>query len=461
MTRPFVLASNRGPISFERVDGDLVPTRGAGGLVSGLGPLVREHDSIWFAAALTDADREAASTGIVETEGFRVRSVHIDPPDLELAYNTIANETLWYVHHGLYDLARAPTIDTDWYEAWAAYRRYNRAFADALVADAPDGAAVLLQDHHLALVAPMVRDERPDVAVVHFTHTPFATPHMLRTLPELARTELLLGYLGARAAGFHTGRWSDDFVASCRDELGLRPNAFVSPLGPDLDDVRTAAGSVATEAELIGLDDLVGDRIVIARTDRIDLSKNLIRGFWAFDELLAMRPDLIGDVVFVAAVSPSRESVADYRRYRTEMEAAIDEINSRWSQPGWTPIHYVPEDNHPFAMAVLRRYDVLLVNPIRDGMNLVAKEGPLVNERNGVVLLSREAGAWDELAGLAVEVHPYDITQTAQAMASAIDMPADQRNQMAEECRDVVASRSPADWLSDQLDAAEPEGLTG
>lgn len=457
MSRPVVIASNRGPVSFELRDGELVSSRGAGGLVSGLGPLVRNTDTQWFAAALTDGDRKAGASGTIEAAGFHVRIVDIDADVLDKAYNLIANETLWYLYHGLFDRTRAPVIDTEWYDAWSAFRAYNQAFADALIEEAPENAVVLLQDHHLALVGPKLRDGRPDVSTVHFSHTPFATPDALRILPELARTELLLGYLGADALGFHSSRWSDDFIACCRETLGVRPTkTFVSPLGLDPDELSGFARSPACEVELASLNDEVGDRIVIGRAERLELSKNLLRGFWAFDEFLAMRPDLHGEVVFVANFSPTRTMVGDYIAYRAELEAALEEINARWGSDDWTPIIYRAESNYARAVAILRRYDVLLVNPIRDGLNLVVKEGAIVNERNGVVLLSREAGSFDELAGLVSEVHPYDITQTAQTISDALDTPEDLRSDLNTDIRDIAISRTPQLWLEEQL-AAVPD----
>ena len=454
MSRPVVIVSNRGPVSFEVSDGALVSTRGAGGLVSGLGPLVRDTDTQWFAAALTDGDRKAGASGTITAAGFQVRIVEIDSDVLDKAYNLIANETLWYLHHGLYDRSRSPVIDTEWYDAWSAYRSYNQAFADALIEEAPTDAVVLLQDHHLALVGPKLRDGRPDVSTVHFSHTPFATPDALRILPELARTELLLGYLGADALGFHSSRWSENFVACCRETLGVRPTkTFVSPLGTDVDELTGFAQSPACEAELASLADEVGDRIVIARAERLELSKNLLRGFWAYDAFLAMRPDLHDNVVFVANLSPSRTQVGDYIAYRAELEAAVDEINARWGNDDWQPILYRAESNYARAVAILRRYDVLLVNPLRDGLNLVVKEGPIVNERDGVVLLSREAGAFDDLAGLVTEVHPYDISQTAQAISDALDMPDDVRADLNTDLRDIATSRTPQLWLEEQLSA--------
>lgn len=409
-----------------------------------------------MAAGLSEGDRRAASTGTIEAEGFRVRTLDIDPTDLDLAYNTIANETLWYIYHDLYNRSREPVIDSEWYEAWSAFRRFNRVFAETIVDEAEEDSIVLLQDYHLALTAPHIRDERPDISIVHFSHTPFPTPGALRILPELARTELLLGYLAAGSLGFHSSRWSDAFIDSARENLGVRPTkTFVSPLGSDADQLRGMAKSAECEFEFAELSAAVGDAFVIGRAERLELSKNILRGFWAFDELLAMRQDLHGQVIFAASFSPTRTAVPDYSRYQAEVEAAIAEINARWQTPDWTPIHYSIENNYPRAIAVLRRYDALLVNPIRDGLNLVASEGPLVNERNGLVMLSREAGIFDEMSGIATEVHAYDITQTAQAMSDLIDMEDQQRQDTAADLLDISLSRNPRMWLDEQLAAAE------
>lgn len=457
MSRPVLIASNRGPVSFTLVDGELIAARGAGGLVSGIGPIVQGTEVTWMAAGLTEGDRQAANEGVIEAEGFKVRTLDIDPDDLHLAYNTIANETLWYTYHDLYNRSREPVIDAEWYEAWTAFRRFNRAFADAIIDEAEENSIVLLQDYHLCLVAPRLRDERPDVDVVHFSHTPFPTPGALRILPELARTELLLGYMAAGALGFHSSRWSDAFIDGCRENLGVRPsNTFVSPLGSDPEQLHAITTAPECDAELAALNEVVGDRFVIGRAERLELSKNIARGFWAFDELLAMRPDLHGQVVFAASFSPTRTDVADYSRYRAEVENAIDEINARWRTPDWTPIHYSVENNYPRAIAILRRYDALLVNPIRDGLNLVASEGPLVNERDGLVMLSREAGIFDEMSGIAIEVHAYDIMQTAQAMSDLIDMDSERRVDTAADLRDIAQSRTPQMWFDEQL-AAAPE----
>ena len=173
----------------------------------------------------------------------------------------------------------------------------------------------------------------------------------------------------------------------------------------------------------------------------------MLRGFWAYDELLETRPEWRGQVVFGAMVYPSRLGLAEYQAYGQEVQALADLINSKWATTDWTPVLLDPEDNYPRSVAALRRYDVLLVNPVRDGLNLVAKEGPLVNERDGVVVLSDRAGAWDELGAHTVGVNPFDITGMAAALGRALDMPADERADRAAGLRAGASSTTPLEWF--------------
>ena len=452
MDRPVVVVSNRGPLSFRLDDaGEVVATRGAGGLVSGLGPLVAGTDALWVAAAMGEGDRAAAAAGVVDALDFRVRLVEVDPHLYGLAYDVISNQVLWFVHHGLYDLPRDPAFGSDLREAWQAYRRVNRAFADAVADVAPQDAVVLVQDYHLGLMGLPLAEQRPDLDAVHFSHTPFATPTWLRVLPDHIAAELLSGLAAHRACGFHSQRWADDFAACCREMLALAPRTFVSPLAADADDVRGAAASAECDAALAEIEAEVGDRLVVARVDRIELSKNLLRGFQAFDDLLERRPEWRGRVVFLASVYPSRTGVPAYIEYQQDVEALVERINERWAGPDWTPIVYDTRDDYPRSVAVLRRADVVLVNAIRDGLNLVAKEAAIVNERDAVLCLSPEAGVWDEVGAAAVAVHPYDVAGTADALDHALRMPPAERAERAASLRELSLARRPADWLADQV----------
>ena len=450
-----VIVSNRGPLAFTTgADGEPVPRRGAGGLVSSLGPAVASTGATWVAAALSDADRRAAATGMVEAEGFRLRSLVIEPTAYRQYYDTVANATLWFLNHSLFDLPRRPRIDRRWHEAWSTFRDVNTAFAEAVAAVAPGNGTVLVHDYHLPLVPPALAALRPDVRTVYFHHTPFADPASLRVLPDRVAAELLGGMAASTACGFHSARWARAFEACAREVLGAAPPTFVSPAAVDTADLAATSASEECTAELASLDERVGDRRLIVRVDRIELSKNLLRGFLAFEALLEAEPAWRERVVFAAYVYPSRDSLPEYLAYRNEVEALVERINNTWATPSWTPVELDPADSFPRSVAALRRYDVLLVNPVRDGLNLVALEGPCLNERDGVVALSREAGAWDVLGDAALGVNPFDVAGTAEVLGRALAMGPEERSTRSAALREAGSRRSPLDWLAAQLAAA-------
>ena len=363
----------------------------------------------------------------VTTDGVGAYLVAIDPDDLDLAYETVCNRTLWYVHHHLFDLARSPTFDDRWRTAWAAYRRVNHAFADLAAELAPPDAAVLVQDYHLCLVGARLAERRPDLRVVHFSHTPFATPDFFAVLPDEARLELLEGLAAHAACGFHSARWQRSFLDCCTRDGVSPPQTFVAPLGPDRDDLATTAASPACRSATETLERTLAGRRCIVRVDRIELSKNILRGFAAFDVLLERHPEWRGKVCFAGHVYPSREGNPDYVAYREEVDALVAQVNDRWATPGWTPILLDTSDDFPASVAALTRADIVLVNPVRDGLNLVAKESMLVNERDGLLALSPEAGVWDELGPVASAVHPFDVVQTADVLHELLSLDADDR----------------------------------
>ena len=476
-----VLVSNRGPLAFHLEDGRPVAGKAAGGLAGTLAPMVLGTGATWVASAMDDADRQAVADGLMTAPGLRVELVEPDPDVYNLAYNVVSNGALWFCHHHLFDAPRRPRNDRYWGAAWDAYRELNQQFAARVAKVAPEGGRVLVQDYHLTLLGSELAGLRPDLRTAHFTHTPFADPAVLRMLPSGTTSDLLVGMAGFSACGFHTDRWAAAYRRA-QAELGswsaagrgsgaaLRhgvlagvgtagaeaPPTFVSPLAPDADHLLQAVREESVVAARRQLDELVGDdgRQIVTRVDRMELSKNLLRGFWAFEELLESDRRLLGRVVFLAMAYPTRQDLPEYVGYRKEVESTVARINERWATPGWTPIVLDVEDDYPRSLAALTRSDVLMVNPVRDGLNLVAKEGPLVNERDGVLLLSREAGAYDELVGPAIELNPFDVSGTAAALARALVMEPDERARRAAALRQVVTSRRPADWLADQLRAA-------
>jgi len=458
-----VLVSNRGPLAFRIEDGQPVATASGGGLAGSLHPLVEDSGATWVACALSEADRVAGAAGMMSDDGLTIELVEPEPDLYSMAYNVVSNGTLWFCHHHLFDPARRPRADRRWMEAWEAYREFNDMFARTVAKVAPEGGRVLVQDYHLALMGSTLTRLRPDLHTVHFTHTPFADPSEIRMLPTSVGTELLAGMAGFGARGFHTERWAAAYRQGVA-QLGpdTAPSAtgsvstFASPLSSDPDRLRRSADDPAVARARARIEQQVGgsDRQVIVRVDRMELSKNLLRGFWAFEELLATEPHRRERVVFVAMAYPTRQGLPEYLAYQNEVETTVDRINGRWGTPGWTPIVLDIEDDYQRSLAALTLYDVLLVNPVRDGMNLVAKEGPLINSRHGVVALSRETGAFEELGAAVLEVNPFDVSGTAEVLSRALDMDGGQRTARATELTSLILARSPAGWLQDQLDAA-------
>ena len=453
--RPLVVVSNRGPLSFTLDDGRLETKRGGGGLVTVVGHALEGTGATWVAGALSEADRVAAEQGSIDADGINVCLLAVDERDHAAYYDVISNGTLWFLHHGLWDIPRRPRFDRAWHAAWETYRRVNDAFARQITDVAPENATVLVQDYHLALVSGALRAARPDVSVVHFHHTPFATPRELSVLPDDVSDELLRSLCAFHACGFHAARWAEAFEACVgeRDWL-VPPRTFVSPATADAADIKDVAASDPCNQALATLDESVGDRRLIVRVDRIELSKNIIRGFLAYEDLLRTYPEWRERVVFGAFVYPSREGLIEYQAYRQEVEGVIERINAEWSTPTWTPILYDANDNFPRSVAALRRFDVLLVNPVRDGLNLVAKEGAIVNERDGVLVLSRQSGVWAEMGESSLGINPFDIAGTADALHQALSMPAPARQALASKARSRALARSAEDWLHDQTRAA-------
>jgi trehalose 6-phosphate synthase len=450
-----VVVSNRGPLSFRfGPEGDLVAFPSGGGLASGLRPLLAGSGATWVSMTMGAADREAVAQGRMVDPAFTLVPVTVGDDTYRMAYDVVANTTLWYLHHHLFDLPRRPRFDRHWRLAWDGYRAYNQAAADVVADEAAHEAVVLVQDYHFSLLGRMLAERRPDLRAVHFSHVPFADPSMLRVLPDDAAAELLAGFSGFAACGFHARMWEAGFRA-CFLAAGLdAPATFVSSLSPDHDGLLAEAATPECAAAVAALRQQTGGRRIILRVDRVEPSKNIVRGMLAFEELLHTRPEWHDRVVHLALVYPSRQGLADYLAYGAEVVSTAERINHAWGTPTWTPIILHVEDDRPRSLAALTMSDVLLVNPVRDGLNLVAKEGPLLNAADGVLVLSHEAGAWEELAASALGVNPFDVSGTADALHQALAMDPAERARRAADLRAVVNGRTAADWMHDQLVAA-------
>ncbi|MCD9878184.1 alpha,alpha-trehalose-phosphate synthase (UDP-forming) [Streptomyces guryensis] len=449
-----LVASNRGPVSYEvQEDGSLAARRGGGGLVSGLSAIGPDSDALWVCSALSDGDREAVRRGVGE-DGVRMLDI---PADVHAdAYNGIANSVLWFVHHMLYQTPLEPVFDAEFRRQWASYETYNRAFAEALAQEAAEGAAVLVQDYHLCLVPGMLRELRPDLRIGHFSHTPWAPVDYFRMLPDDIAEQLLHGMLGADRLGFLTRRWADAFTACCTAVVGGPGGTEIGVhgLGADADFLRKRSHEADVAERMAALREEIGaGRRTVVRVDRTELSKNIVRGLLAYRQLLEGRPEWRERVVHVAFAYPSRQDLAVYRDYTAEVQRVAQEINSRFGTPGWTPVVLHVKDDFARSLAAYRLADVALVNPIRDGMNLVAKEVPVVSDDGCVLVLSREAGAHAELGDDAITVNPYDVIGTADALHAALCLPAAERAERSKRLAAAATALPPAQWFVDQLEA--------
>ena len=475
--QPIVVA-NRAPLALVPADPYRgTPERlvkGAGGLVTALSSLAASTHAVWVAVARDETDRTLAARGdpaeLVTEDGtsYRVSFVEPEADAYDLYYNSISNPLLWFIQHYLWDLAREPVVDTATLYAWReGYLRVNQMVADRvveLVGQSTLQPVVLVQDYQMYAVPGLVRAAAPHAIIQHFTHIPWPTPQYWTILPKRIRDGILEGLLGADVLGFQTRRDVRNFLLTCEENLGLsvdfreRSVAFNGrvvqvrnyPISVDPDSLLEQAGAEAVLAEEERLLSWRPEKLIL-RVDRTDLSKNIVRGFLAYERMLEDHHELWEHVQFWAYLQPSRQDIDDYRAYLGSVLSVAARINRRFSRGGWTPIRVEVDDVMARALAGYRQFDVLLVNPIYDGMNLVAKEGVLVNRREGVLVLSENAGSHEELGDYALTVNPFDIDETAEALYLGLMMDPVQKRARAERICETVRAADISRWITLQL----------
>lgn len=467
-----IVASNRGPVSFLD-DGGV--KRGSGGLVSALRPATEGGSATWIAVAMSEADRRFAGGSVgaqrVEVDGgtYSLKYLDIDESTYRGAYDFIANSLLWFAAHGLFDAAHRPLIDANAHRGWASYRLYNEAVAQA-IADEVSGerATVLIQDFHFYLVPAILRGLQPQTTIGFFLHTPFPTSESLSRLPSSWCKQIIGVAQACDLVGFHSQRWADRFAQAHSAYAGSQrvaapTNLGVFPLGPDPRVIKSELESEAVVEAGNRLDGKLGDNeLLVLRVDRMEPAKNIVRGFLAIDELLGGAPELRGRLRHLALLHPSRERLIEYQAYESECKMTAERINAKWRAGNWEPITIDVADSYPRSLAALRRYDVLLVNSIADGMNLVAREGPIANESAGIVIISESAGAADVLGDSALVINPFDVSETAAAIARALTMDANERESRSRSLEAAAGAHPPHAWLQSQLDrisSGPPNGL--
>jgi trehalose 6-phosphate synthase len=489
---PVVLLSHRGPVSFDRdaLSGERTTSRGAGGLVTALSGLAGHlDDAVWVCVAAGEEDvavaREAGGKplhlalddeprllGDGDNAGRSVALRLVDvPPDVhEAFYGTVANPLLWFLQHRLHNLGTSPALTRKDRAAFeGGYAAANRLAAEAVVEQvqaAGGNGVVLLHDYHFYLVGELVRQHCPDVLLSHFVHIPWPGPDAWRVLPPDIRERILEGLLGCDVVAFHTEADARAFLLCVQELLGLlvdlkqmevqigsrRIRARAYPISIDIAALEETAHSEAAEEHLGTLEAQLGEGTsLMLRVDRTDPSKNIVRGFTAYDLLLDEHPELHGTVVFLAMLQPSRQDVPEYAAYLAEIGAAAASVNAKHGTGDWQPVDLRLASDMALAAAAYRRCDVLVVNAVADGMNLVAKEAVVVNERSMVLALSEATGAHDELGRFAVTLHPFDVSQQADALHEALTMDPQLRRDRHEHAAEVVRRNDVRRWLAAQL----------
>lgn len=479
---PLIIASNRGPVTFlKQTDGTFTASKGSGGVVTAVSAIAREYQPIWIAAVMTDGDRERAELlreqggGLIEfgtPPEFRLRFVVPDHDMYHKYYNEISNPLLWFLQHYLWDTPRTPDITKEIWDAWeTGYVEVNRLFALEILAACKQVAVepiIMLQDYHLYLCAGFIREQRPNAVIQQFVHIPWPDPDYWRLLPTVMRRSICEGMLGNDIVGFQTPDHVRSFLHTCEANVpeveidystgvvswnGRRILARAYPISVDTEAVRRVAYSKEARSHDRNLQNHLNE-FTILRVDRAEPSKNIVRGFLAFDRFLESHREFLGRVNFVAITVPSRLDVPEYMDYLDDVSGVVGRINAKYANVdiGWQPIHLIMGENYPRALAAMKWYDVLLVNAIIDGMNLVAKEGPLVNERNGVLIISEGAGAASQLQDAALVISPTDVEGTADAIYRALTMSMGERRSRAESLRRLVESEDVTRWFQRQVD---------
>ena len=478
--RRLILLSNRGPVTFNYdANGERTVQRGGGGLVTALTGLAQHVDATWIAAADTQADKDFKE-GDVALEGdgqIRVKFIDPDPAEYDGYYNHIANPLLWFLQHNMWDGVRTPTINLDTWTAWnEGYVKVNEQFADAIAEEVKSSdkpVLVMMQDYHLYLAPQFLRRKlkrlrNKNMKLMHFIHIPWPGPEDWGMLPSDMRGTILEGLCSVDLLGFQTRDDALNFIRTCETHMPQvsvnykRGRVWVHnhsthvrdfPISIDVSALRALADSDEVARYNEDMQNLVRDRKLLLRIERTEPSKNIVRGFEAFDEMLELHPEHRGRVKFLALFVPSRLGVDEYQNYLDEIMASAGRVNAKYGNSDWEPIRILVGEDYPRAVAAMQRYDVLLVNAIADGMNLVAKEGPIVNQRDGVVVLSERTGARQQLQPGAIVISPYDIYATAEALHNALTMSSEERAERATRLRWIIEREDIADWLCRQLEA--------
>lgn len=474
-----IIASNRGPVNFAQGEnGEVQVSRSGGGLVTALLGLAQNINITWVASAQSDLEKGWKAGPLKLTDGACPIDLHLVPIEKEVYdgyYNVISNPLLWFLQHSLWNFTSSPNITRSTWQAWhRGYEEVNRLFADEIarqIRGLNQPALVMLQDYHLYLAPRLLRSmlrRRARYILSHFIHIPWPGPETWGILPPGMRQPILEGLTAVDLLGFQTRQDGINFIRTVdaflpqahssyqRGRIWHRNHAtYVRdfPISIDVGALERQAESDEVAQYRAQFEEEIRGMRLIVRVDRTDPSKNIVRGFQAFGEMLELHPEMRGKVKFIALLIPSRLEVEEYKNYHDTMAAAAGWINSTYSTSEWEPLRLIFSDNYPRAIAALQLYDVLLVNSIADGMNLVAKEGAIVNRKDGVLVLSDRTGAQQQLGEGSLIISPADVFATAEALYKGLVMSPGERRANAARLRRIVRDNDINSWFTSQLDA--------
>lgn len=472
-----LIASNRGPISIvKNENGEITHKRGSGGLVTALVGLANTTSLTWVACAMSPEDAEWKQGVICDPDNnceLKIHFVDPSPEEYDGYYNHIANPLLWFLQHSMWDVPRAPVIDQNTWNAWEkGYKAVNQQFAREIASQVKTmkkPVLIMLQDYHLYLAARYLKKylRGQDVTISLFVHIPWPGPEYWGILPKKMRQEILDGLAAVDLLGFQTQEDGLNFIRTCENYL---PNSKVSyrkgniqyrshptvirdyPISIDVNALKSLARTQEVDEYEWKISRQVGDRKMIVRVDRLEPSKNIIRGFQAYELLLKLHPEYENQVTFMAFLTPSRTDVEEYQTYLDEIMVTVGRINAFYGNSEWEPIRLMVGENYPKAIAAMKMYDVLLVNSITDGMNLVAKEGPMVNRKDGVLILSERAGAKQQLAKGSLVISPFDIFETQNAFHTALTLTSEKKKECISSLREIIEREDINYWLQSQME---------
>lgn len=445
-----VVVSNRGPYHLHEVNGELKYEKTVGGLTSAILPVLERSGGVWVAWGEPGGRHPNAPA----KPPFDLHHIELTPDQVNGFYYGVSNSALWPLCH--YFLGR---VHYDHAE-WQMYEQVNRRFAQVVLVEAKEDDVIWVHDYHLARVPYFIRQERPSARIAFFWHIPFPAPEMFRTLPW--RRQFLESLLACDVLGFHVDEYVKNFKEVAVELLGAEVQGDVIryaghmtrvialPIGIDYEAVEKQARARTTEQRMQRLRESVKGQTVILGVERMDYTKGILERLRGVEHLLKLHPELHGKVAFIQIVTPSREGVEAYREKKREIDEIVGRINGRFSNDLWTPVHYLYRSFAPSRLMVYyRAADVALVTPLRDGLNLVAKEYVASRiHQDGVLILSEFAGVTCQLPE-ALTVNPYDVDDMAEAIAQALLMPRDEQRRRIQAMQKRIKDASIGWWMNE------------